>query len=82
MYGHRNEVDLLDTVLKSENDKFQPDGTQTASIKNVSFDNTEAQNVARAYANARSQHQGNNLVTPPTKNRAHLTAEPIAKRRM
>jgi hypothetical protein len=82
MCGHRNEVDLLDTVLKSDNDKCQPDGSQTASIKKTSFDNTEAQNVARAYAHARSQHKGNNLVTPPTKNRAHLTAEPMAKRRM
>ena len=41
---------------------------------NASFKNTEAQNVARAYANARNKHKYNNLVTPPTKTRAHLTA--------
>jgi len=72
MYGHRNEVDLLDTVLKSDNDKCQPDGSQTASIKKISFDNNEYTHLV--LSNASSQLNGNNLLNP-------LYAEQIAKRR-
>ena len=78
-YHDKNDkVDLLDIVLKSDNDQEQPDGQQSVPLntaKTTSFEQNDARYVHQA------NFESKDLATPPSKNKMLHTPEQMAKKK-